>query len=130
MPKDKTDRMLSLKERYTKKEIEEAIVKCNGRYAPLVSMLNCSYDQLRVWMTHHKDHFKLAESLRMALVDEAEEQISQLLNSTDSKIRLDTAKFILKTLGKTRGWGESPQVVQQINAGDEQIEIKSIFGLP
>jgi hypothetical protein len=63
-------------------------------------------------MTHHKDHFKLAESLRMALVDEAEEQISQLLNSTDSKIRLDTAKFILKTLGKTRGWGESPQVVQ------------------
>jgi hypothetical protein len=44
MPKDKTDRMLSLKERYTKKEIEEAIVKCNGRYAPLVSMLNCSYD--------------------------------------------------------------------------------------
>lgn len=48
----------------------------------------------------------------MALVDEAEEQISQLLNSTDSKIRLDTAKFILKTLGKTRGWGESPQVVQ------------------
>lgn len=129
MTKDKTDRMLSLKERYTKKEIEEAIVKCNGRYAPLVCMLNCSYDQLRVWMTHHKDHVKLADELRMALVDEAEEQVSQLLNSTDAKIRLDTAKFILKTLGKTRGWSESPQVVQQINAGDNNLDIKNIFGL-
>ena len=129
MTKDKTDRMLSLKERYTKKEIEEAIVKCNGRYAPLVCMLNCSYDQLRVWMTHHKDHMKLADELRMALVDEAEEQVSQLLNSIDAKIRLDTAKFILKTLGKTKGWSESPQVVQQINAGDNSIDIKNIFGL-
>ena len=129
MTKDKTNRMLSLKERYTKKEIEEAIVKCNGRYAPLVCMLNCSYDQLLVWMTHHKDHVKLADELRMALVDEAEEQVSQLLNSTDAKIRLDTAKFILKTLGKTKGWSESPQVVQQINAGDNSIDIKTIFGL-
>jgi hypothetical protein len=37
------DRMLSLKERYTKKEIEDAIVKCNGRWARIVSLLNCSY---------------------------------------------------------------------------------------
>ena len=80
-------------------------------------------------MTHHKDHVKLADELRMALVDEAEEQVTQLLNSTDAKIRLDTAKFILKTLGKTKGWSESPQVVQQINAGDKQIDIQTIFGL-
>ena len=80
-------------------------------------------------MTHHKDHAKLADELRMALVDEAEEQVSQLLNSTDSKIRLDTAKFILKTLGKTKGWSESPQVVQNINSGDSTIDIKNIFGI-
>ena len=72
---------------------------------------------------------KLAVELRMALVDEAEEQVSQLLNSTDAKIRLDTAKFILKTLGKTKGWSESPQVVQNINSGDSTIDIKNIFGL-
>lgn len=72
---------------------------------------------------------KLADELRMALVDEAEEQVSQLLNSTDSKIRLDTAKFILKTLGKTKGWSESPQVVQNINSGDSTIDIKNIFGM-
>ena len=80
-------------------------------------------------MTHHKDHAKLADELRMALVDEAEEQVSQLLNSTDAKIRLDTAKFILKTLGKTKGWSESPQVVQNINSGDSTIDIKNIFGI-
>lgn len=37
------NRMLSLKERYSKKEIEDAIVKCNGRWAAIVVALNCSY---------------------------------------------------------------------------------------
>ena len=53
----------------------------------------------------------------------------QLLDSIDAKLRLDAAKFILKTLGKTKGWSESPQVVQQINAGDNSIDIKNIFGI-
>lgn len=39
----KDNRMLSLKERYSKKEIEDAIIKCNGRWAPIASALNCSY---------------------------------------------------------------------------------------
>lgn len=42
----------------------------------------------------------------MQLVDEAEEEIAQLLNSTSADIRKDVAKFILKTLGKSRGWTE------------------------
>lgn len=101
-------RMPSLKERYSKKEVEQAIVKCNGRWAAIQAMLNCSYYQLQVWMEHHKDHRELSDRLRLAVVDEAEEQLYSLLHSPDSSTRLDVAKFILKTLGRSRGWTEQP----------------------
>ena len=124
-----SDRMPSLKERYSKKEVEEAIVRSNGRWAAICASLNCSYNQLRVWFEHHKDHFELAEQLRMTLVNEAEEQIYKLLHSNDPDTRLDVAKFILKTLGKSKGWSEQSTFVQQINANDKTVEIKSIFGI-
>lgn len=80
-------------------------------------------------MQHHKKHRELSEKLREEIVDIAEDTMWQLLDSTDAKLRLDAAKFILKTLGKTRGWSESPQVVQQINTNDKDVSIQQIFGL-
>lgn len=105
--------MPSIKERYTKKEVEDAITRCNGRWAAIVVALNCSYDQLRVWMNSHKDHAELANNLRMSLVDEAEDQVWHLLHSNDIDVKKDIAKFILKTLGKSRGWGEQSAAVLQ-----------------
>ena len=54
------------------------------------------------------------------------------MNSTDAKLRADIAKFVLKTLGKTRGWSEAPssQIVQQISTEDKAVQIRNIFGLP
>lgn len=123
------NRMPSLKERYTEKQVEESIVKCHGRWPLIVTDLNCSYAQLGVWMQNHKKHRDLSEKLREEIIDIAEDMMWQLLDSPDAKLRLDAAKFILKTLGKTRGWSESPQMIQQINAGDNSIDIKNIFGL-
>lgn len=80
-------------------------------------------------MQHHKKHRELSEKLREEIVDIAEDTMWQLLDSIDAKLRLDAAKFILKTLGKTRGWSESPQVVQQINTNDKDVSIQQIFGL-
>ena len=42
--KTQLDRMPSLKERYSKKEVEQSIVKCNGRWAAIAADLNCSYN--------------------------------------------------------------------------------------
>lgn len=82
-------------------------------------------------MQHHRDHDQLAEQLRMALVDEAEQQISDLLHSQNEDVRKDAAKFILKTLGKSRGWTEQPQsqIIQQISSQDKAVMIKNIFGI-
>lgn len=102
------DRMPSIAERYTKKQVEETIEKCHGRWPLIASTLNCSYPQLRVWMANHKDHDILARSLREELVDQAEEAMWQLVNSNDIDVRKQIAMFILKTLGKSRGWNEAP----------------------
>lgn len=43
-PVEDFSRMPSLKERYSKKEVEQSIVKCNGRWAAIAADLNCSYN--------------------------------------------------------------------------------------
>ncbi len=120
--------MPSIKQRFTRAQVKEAIEKCNGRWAAIVAYLNCSYAQLRVWFEHHKDQEKLADDLRMAFVAEAEEQIWALMHSTDANMRADIAKFVLKTYGKSRGWNEASNV-QQININDKDVSIQQIFGL-
>ena len=126
------DRMPSLAERYTEQQVEEAIERCHGRWPLLVKALNCSYRQLGVWMENHKKHRILASSLREELVDQAEEAVWQLLNSDDPALKKDVAKFVLKTLGKGRGWSEAPSsaVFQQITAEDKAVQIRNIFGMP
>lgn len=115
----------SLKERFSQKEVEEAIRKCNGRWAAVAAALNCSYDQLRVWMTHHPKHAELADQLRMSLVDEAEQQMRDLMYSADEKTRLAAAQFVLKTLGRARGWGET---AQRITTDGKTVSIEQVFG--
>ena len=123
------DRMPSIKERYSKKQVEDAIVRCSGRWAAVVNALNCSYAQLRVWMDSHPDHKKLAEGLREAIVDEAENEAWEQLRSPDPEIRREMAKFVLKTLGKSRGWGEGVQAKREIEVKDGKVDIREIFGI-
>lgn len=126
------ERALSIKERYADEQVLQVIRRCNGRKAAMVKALDCSYSQLRVWFEHHKEARELADRLREAFVDEAEEQVWLLMNSRDERVRADMAKFVLRTLGKGRGWAESapPQFQQQITADDRKIQIMNIFGVP
>lgn len=43
-------------------------------------------------------------------------------------MRADIAKFVLKTYGKSRGWGDIA-MMQQINVDDKDITIQQIFGI-
>lgn len=127
-PAPPQDRMPSLKERYTAKQVEDSIRKCDGRWAAMVRDLNCSYDQLRVWMAGHKAHAELADSLREAAVHEAEQVIWDMLRSPYADVRKDAAKFVLQTLGRSRGWGRDAQVQVQAQAGG-QVDVRAIFGV-
>ena len=119
----------SLARRFPAKRVREAIVKCDGRWAAIAAELNCSYGQLRTWMTNHPDDQALAEGLRDALVDAAEQQMCDLMNSPDESVRMEAAKFVLKHFGWRRGWNAQADVKQTVTAKDGAVEIRQIFGV-
>ena len=69
------------------------------------------------------------QQARQALVAQAESVVGKALKSENEKLRVETARFILERLGREDGWGQNPQIQQQINVVDKELEIKNIFGL-
>lgn len=111
----------------SKKEVEAAIRSCSGRLTEVAKLLGWPYWKARSWMASHADHQALAEQLREELLDKAESEIAALLDSRDPEVRRDAAKFVLKELGRSRGWG-SPKPVAETSVKIGETEIRSIFG--
>ena len=51
----------------------------------------------------------------------------QAVNSDNEMLAERASEFVLKTLGKSRGWVSDPST--QINVNSESVDIKAIFGL-
>ena len=112
----------------TKQQLEEAIDSFNGMTYDMCLHFDCTPKQLYTKI----DKFRLRESMqqaRQALVAQAESVVGKALKSENEKLRVETARFILERLGREDGWGQNPQIQQQINVVDKEIEIKNIFGL-
>ena len=87
---------------------------------------NCTPKQLYTRI----DKFGLRDQMqqaRQALVAQAESVVGKALKSDNEKLRVETARFILERLGREDGWGQNPQIVQQIDTSDGTI--KQIFGI-
>lgn len=115
------------KVKLTRKNLEEAIELHSGLTFDMCAYLKCSPKQL--W--NAVDKFGLRDRMleaRNNLIDEAESTIRGILHSSDEKNALAASKFILERLGRENGWGQNPQIAQQINIASES-DIKSIFGI-
>lgn len=113
-----------------KQRFKQAIWQSFGNVSALAKLLEVNYTSLRCYLS---DHPELAEEMKQArevLVDQAEEYVLKCLNDTtlDDKVKIDLAKFILKSQGKARGWNDSPTIAQQINVTGE-VDLQSIFGI-
>ena len=112
----------------TKQQIEEAIDSFNGMTYDICLHFDCTPKQLYTKI----DKFGLRESMqqaRQALVAQAESVVGKALKSENEKLRVETARFILERLGREEGWGQNPQIQQQIKVVDKELEIKNIFGV-
>lgn len=110
----------------TKQQIEEAVDSFNGMTYDICLHFGCTPGQLYAKLDKFglRDHMQQA---RRALVAQAESVVGKALNSENEKLRVETARFILERLGREDGWGQNPQMVQQIDAADGTI--KQIFGI-
>lgn len=119
-----------LSKRYTKSEIILAIGKCHGVYKDICTTLDCSHSQLTNYLNIHSELRPLLQDAREEIIDEAEKVMLEKLHSENDKVSIKAAEFILKSLGKKRGYTDQPQVEVNVKSdGEAQIQIQQLFGL-
>lgn len=95
---------MPLARRFTKKEIRELTFKLFGNTSELCKALDCTRGQLLAYLEKQPDLKQDMKDAREAVVDKAEKVMTSLLDSQNEQIQQKTAEFVLKTLGKSRGY--------------------------
>lgn len=117
-----------LSKRFSEQEIFEVMDKYYGNKSLIVAALDCSPQQLEVWMRKPVERKQHLLAAREKVLDKAEEKMLQLLDSNDPRIVLDTSKFILQHLGRHRGYyGDSPAIQIQAAGNDLKLQIQQLF---
>ena len=98
------DASLPLAKRFTKKEMRELIFKLFGNTSELCKALDCTRSQLLAYLEKQPDLKQDMKDAREAVVDKAEKVMHSLLDSQNEQIKQKTAEFLLKTLGRGRGY--------------------------
>ena len=116
-----------LAKRFTKKEMRELICKLFGNTSELCKALDCTRSQLLAYLEKQPDLKQDMKDAREAVVDKAEKVMTSLLDSNNEQIQQKTAEFLLKTLGRGRGYDVG--AAQQITVEDGKVDIRQIFGI-
>ena len=121
------DVSLPIAKRFTHKEIVDIVEKTSGMTHDILALLDCTRSQWQSYLEKHPDVKEICKSSREAVVDRAEARMLQAVNSDNEMLAEKASEFVLKTLGRGRGWGQDPST--QINVNSESVDIKQIFGL-
>lgn len=127
---DERDVRHPIAKRFTHKEICAIVERCSGLTHDILLLLDAKLDEWRAYLSKHPDVATIQEQAREAIVDKAEQKVMSALESDNDVLAEKTAEFVLKTLGKKRGWDTSPSSAQQITVSkDGEVNIKQIFGI-
>ena len=117
-----------LTKRHSKDEIILAIGQCRGVYKDICATLDCTRGELQHYLNIHSEIKPLLQDAREDIVDEAEKVLYDKLHSDNEQVAQRAAEFILKSLGKKRGYTDQPQVEVNVKSdGDIQIQIAQLF---
>lgn len=119
-----------IEQRYTKDDVVECIHRHFGIFTAICNELDCSFYALSKYIRKNELETHVSEA-RKTITEVAQNTIMECLNSKDERVRLDAAKFTLKSLGKDKGWSENPNLAVAISIDDSEKEkkIRAIFGL-
>lgn len=122
------DKKEKLTKRHSKDEIILAIGQCRGVYKDICATLDCTRGELQHYLNIHSEIKPLLQDAREDIVDEAEKVLYEKLHSDNEQVAQRAAEFILKSLGKKRGYTDQPQVEVNVKSdGDTQIQIAQLF---
>lgn len=94
------------KQRYTAAEVIKAINATAGIKTAAAKRLSCDVDTIDNYAKRYPTVAEALQQARAGIVDIAESVLVRRLNAGE----WDAAKFVLTTLGKDRGWGNSIDV--------------------
>ena len=122
------DNKEKLSKRYKKDDIILAIGQCRGVYKDICATLDCTRGELQHYINIHSEIKPLLQDAREDIIDEAEKVLLEKLHSDNDQVAQRAAEFILKSLGKKRGYTDQPQVEVNVkNEGETQIQIQQLF---
>ena len=112
------------KERYSCKQVIEAIQGSRGLKAAIARRLGCHVNTLNDYIERHASVAEAYQDEREALVDSAESVVIKALMAGD----VSTAKWVCATLGKDRGYTERQEVagVQERPIPIEIIKVREV----
>ena len=123
---EKRDASLPISKRFAKTEVRDIIRTFYGNFSDICRTLECTRSQFEAYLDRQPDLRKDMSDAKESLVDRAENVMASLMESENDSVRQKTAEFILKTLGKGRGWGQDPTT--QVNVSSSKVDIRQIFG--
>lgn len=105
----------------TKKEFEKALKINNGLYSRTADWIQFAYNipySRQAVKKRAEQNPRLLKSIRESVLDEAEASLNGLTQHVDPHIKFQAVKFMLKTLGKERGYVERQELTGK---GDEPL---------
>ena len=101
---------------FTEQEILEAIQDTGGIINKIAQKLNCDWHTADKYISKYESSKIALQDERQTLIDDSENVIRNAVRSGD----VQSAKFVLTTLGKKRGYTEKTEVE---HSGDMSITI-------
>ena len=114
----------SVASRYDKKQIVLTVEKCRGLTASICSALDCTRRQWHAYLKRHPDVKEMQDEARSAVIERAEEVVSDNLEDPDPAVRERAAEYILG-----RYTPRNFQVKIELDEQKRLKEIQTIFGL-
>lgn len=103
--------------RYTAQQVSDALLDTAGIKSAAARKLGCTHQTVDNYIARYPTVAAAYEQARASIVDKAESVLLQKLNRNE----WDAAKFVLTTLGKDRGWGQTLDVRIQLEELARQI---------
>lgn len=94
------------KKRYSKKQVLEAITATNGLVHAAARRLGCTRQALNRYFHRYPDLQIALDDIRDSRVDVAEHHLMEQVQQNNTQATI----FLLRCLGKGRGWVEDPKV--------------------
>lgn len=112
--------------RYTQDDTLAAIKNSYGVILTIAQRLNCDWATARKYINRWESTRNAFTEEREIILDEAETVIHKAITGGDTQLAVGTAKWILSTLGKKRGYTEQSELIHGFGDDDNKLIIQFV----